>query len=175
MISLRKLMEKDAPLMLEWMHDEKVQAGFKKNMLDATLEDAIGFIRSAQDLELTKSGQSLHFAIVNEEDEYLGTISLKNVDVVNQTAEYAVATRRKAHGMGTAYTATRLLLHKAFEEYHLRRVYLSVYSNNESAIQLYEKCGFRFEGEFREHFVIGGEPVNWKWYGILQNEFQDGN
>jgi len=171
MIRLRKLMEKDAPLMLEWMHDPQVQTGFKKNMLEASLEDALTFIRGAQDTEVSKAGQSVHFAIVNDEDEYLGTISLKNVDPLNETAEYAIATRKVAHGTGAAFLATGLLLQKAFSEYGLNRVFLSVYANNESAIRLYEKSGFRFEGEFREHFLIDGQKVNWKWYGILKNEF----
>ena len=166
-------MEKDAPLMLEWMHDTEVQSGFKKNMLEASLEDALKFIQDAHgNAKLKREGQSLHFAVANEEDEYLGTISLKNIDIKNKTAEFAIATRRKAHGTGVAFQATNLLLKKAFEEYDLRRVYLSVYSNNENAITLYENCGFRFEGEFREHFVIDGKPVNWKWYGILRDEFQ---
>ena len=164
-------MEKDAPLMLEWMHDPQVQTGFKKNMLEASLEDALTFIRGAQDTEISKVGQSMHFAIVNDEDEYLGTISLKNIDPLNETAEYAIATRKVAHGTGAAFLATGLLLQKAFFEYGLNRVFLSVYANNESAIRLYERSGFCFEGEFREHFLIDGKKVNWKWYGILKEEF----
>lgn len=50
-------------------------------------------------------------------------------------------------------------------------MYLNVYSNNVKAIKLYEKCGFKFEGEFREHFKLDDEYLNWKWYGILSEEF----
>ncbi len=52
-------------------------------------------------------------------------------------------------------------------------MYLAVYSNNEAAIRLYEKSGFKYEGEFRNHFIIDGEPVGWKWYGVLREEYNE--
>ena len=48
-----------------------------------------------------------------------------------------------------------------------------MFSNNTAVIRLYEKCDFVFEGEFREHFLINGEFVNWKWYKILRDEFKN--
>ena len=171
MIKLRELEEKDANLMLELMHDPDIQKGFKRRMMDATLEDVIRFIKGAVIPATIENGANLHFAIVNEEDEYLGTVSLKNVDVVNKTAEYAIILRRIAQGCGVGYEATNTVLEKAFSEMGLNRVYLSVYSNNTSAIKLYEKCGFRYEGEFRDHFFIDGEYVGWKWYGLLKDEY----
>ena len=36
-----------------------------------------------------------HFAIIDDQDdEYLGTISLKNIDLKNKNAEYAISTRK---------------------------------------------------------------------------------
>lgn len=171
MIRLRELKEKDAPLMLEWMHDIDVQKGFKKNMLDATLDDAERFCSNSKIPQNISDKVSLHFAIVNEDDEYLGTISLKDIDLYNKSAEYAITTRKKAQGKGVAFRATGLLLEKAFFEYGLHRVYLNVFADNKAAIKLYERSGFSFEGEFREHLKVGDTYVNWKWYGMLEEEF----
>ena len=171
MIRLRELKEKDASLMLEWMHDIDIQKSFKKRMLDTTIEDAKRFVKEAQLDEELVSGMSLHFAIVDIDDEYLGTVSLKNIDFENRTAEYAIISRKKAHGLGVAFKATGLVLDKAFGDLGLQRIYLSVYSNNEAAIKLYEKCGFKYEGEFRNHFIIDDLYVGWKWYGMLKDEF----
>lgn len=171
-IMLRSLRKNDAPLMLEWMHDQDIQKAFKKKMTDATLEDAIAFIEKAQHPEKIISGTSLHYAIVNRDaDQYLGTISLKDIDLDNGTAEYAITLRKIAHGKGIAYEATKLILKKAFQELKLRRVFLSVHADNIAAIKLYERSGFIFEGEFRKHFLIDGKYVGWKWYGILQEEY----
>ena len=171
MIKLRELEEKDASLMIEWMHDPDIQKMFKKDMMSATLESAEDFCRRSKISKVVKNGDSLHFAVVDENDEYLGTISLKEIDLDNKTAEYAIILRKKAQGKGLAKMATGLVLEKAFSEYGLHRVYLNVFADNEVAIRLYKRCGFSYEGEFREHLKVRGVYVNWKWYGILENEF----
>lgn len=173
MISLRALQEKDAPLMLEWMHDSEIQKGFKKDMLCASLNDTRNFCIGSKIPESLSQGDNLHFAIVDDSDEYLGTISLKSIDLDSKSAEYAIATRKKAHGKGVAYVATGLILKKAFCEYGLHRVYLNVFADNESAIKLYKRCGFSFEGEFREHLNIRGKYMNLKWYGMLESEYNE--
>ncbi len=174
MIRLRELKVSDAPYMLEWMHDPYVQRCFRKDMLGITLEQAQEFCRNSVVPSKLKTGDDIHFAIVDENDEYLGTISLKKVDLENKKAEYAVTTRQKTRGTGAAFKATGDLLKKAFREYGLHRVYLNVFADNQIAIKFYEKCGFKYEGEFREHLLINQEYKSWKWYGILDSEYNEG-
>lgn len=173
MIILRELQEKDAPFMLEWMHDADIQKSFKRRMTDSTIEDVLDFIKKASSADTVSTGSSLHYAIADQADEYLGTVSLKNIDLENGHAEFAIVTRKKAHGKVIGHKATILMLKKAFSEIGLQRVYLSVFSNNAAAIKLYERCGFRPEGEFRNHFLIDGQYVGWKWYGMLKDEFDE--
>ena len=175
MITLRELKRKDASLMLEWMHDPDIQKGFKKNMLTAEIKDVEKFCVDSAIPDHPRSGENLHFAITDENDEYLGTVSLKKMDFDNKSAEYAIALRKGMHGKGIAYNATGIILKKAFKEYGLHRIYLSVLADNNNAIRLYERCGFVFEGEFRDHFLINGNYVNWKWYSILREEFDEKN
>ena len=108
---LRKLRKEDAPFMLEWMHDKEIQEVFLQDFSKSTLESSERFIEGAQDL----SG-SAHFAICQEQDDtYLGTISLKNIDYGNKNAEYAISTRKIAQGTGIAAKATEELLKYVFE------------------------------------------------------------
>lgn len=174
MIVLRELKEKDAPLMLEWMHDADIQRSFKRRMSDYTIDDVLAFIKKAAFPDVVSTGADLHFAIADQaDDRYLGTVSLKNIDTENKNAEFAIVTRKAAHGKGIGHEATILALKKAFNELGLQRVYLNVFSNNEPAIRLYERCGFKAEGEFRNHFIIDGQYVGWKWYGMLKDEFDE--
>lgn len=170
-VYLREIKEADAPYMIEWMHDKEIQKFFKRNMIDTSIDDVIMFCKNAKIPEEISNGDNLHFAITDETNEYLGTISLKNLDLDNLSAEYAISTRKKAQGKGIAFQATKLILQKAFFEYKLHRVYLNVLSNNEGAIRLYKKVGFREEGEFRDCYMINGDFENLKWYSILNNEF----
>ena len=80
---LRKLELKDAPLMLEWMHDETVVKDMQADFSSKTLEDCNHFILSSKDTR-----KNLHLAIVDENDEYMGTVSLKNIE--EDKAEFAI-------------------------------------------------------------------------------------
>lgn len=168
-MKLRKLNEKDAEGMLEWMHDPEIQNSFQIDMINRTREDVIEFIRHSR-IDMAE-GESIHYAIADDADEYLGTISLKNMDLMAKNAEYAICLRKKAQGRGIAVEATRELLKRAFLEFNMERVYLNVLSENRKAIRLYEKCGFVYEGEFRKHLFLKGEYKTLKWYSMLKEEY----
>lgn len=171
MIHLRELRPDDAPLMLEWMHDPSVQKGLRKDMLHMTLEQAESFCKNAKLPAQPAQGDSVHFAIADEQDEYLGTISLKNLDFENRHAEYAITIRSKMHNKGIGTQATRLLFEKAFGDYSLHKVYLEVLDSNPGAIHMYEKSGFQYTGEFREHLFLRGEYQTLKLYEILDRDY----
>lgn len=171
-MKLRRLEEKDADGMLEWMQDPEIQKVFRFNAEEADKEAVLSFIREAK-ISLD-AGENIHYAISDDNDEYLGTISLKNVDLVNKNAEYAISLRRMAQGKGIASKATYEILRIAFEQYHLEKVYLNVLADNQKAIRLYEKCGFIYEGEFRKHLFLRGEYKTLKWYSMLKEEWKKG-
>lgn len=170
-IRLRELNESDVEGMLEWMHDEEIQKSFRKPMLSYTKELTLNFIRNAK-YELVEGG-NIHFAIVNEEDEYLGTVSLKALDLISRSAEYAIVLRKKAQKKGYAKEATFQILAKGFREYKLERIYLNVLSDNMVAQELYKRCGFVYEGEARKSVQINGKYYSLKWYSILREEYEE--
>ena len=90
---LRNLELRDAPLMLEWMHDESVVGKLKGNFIEKTLSDAESFI-----LTSAKKEENIHLAIVSDEDEYMGTVSLKNIE--GGSAGLGIAGRKSAMGRG---------------------------------------------------------------------------
>lgn len=166
-MKLRKLELKDAGGMLSWMKDPSVNRFFRFTEDSVSLEKAESFILSAQD-----TSKDMHLAIVDEDDTYLGTVSLKNIDPTARNAEYAISTCARVHGTGAAFDATHEILRIAFKELNLHRVYLNVLEENERANRFYIKCGFVYEGQFREHLDIRGEFKNLNWYSILDHEFK---
>lgn len=86
---IRKLELKDAPLMLEWMHDESVVCGLRGSFKEKTLDDCIAFINNAHMTE-----ENIHLAIATDADEYMGTVSLKDIDRKEQSAEFAITVRK---------------------------------------------------------------------------------
>lgn len=132
---LRDLKMKDAALMLEWMHDENVTGQLKTNFLSFSLKDCENFIRrSKNDLN------NIHKAIVDENDEYQGTVSLKNIH--NGSAELAIAIRRSSMGKGASSAALKEIIAYALNEVNLKKVYWCVASNNARAIRFYDKNSY---------------------------------
>ena len=159
---LRKLEEKDAPFMLEWMHDNTINCNFQYPFAEMTIEKVKDFIKNSFNEE------NKHFAIVDAKDEYLGTISLKNISQKNKNAEYAIVTRKKAHGTGAAMQATQELLCYAFQELGLHKVYLNVLEDNIRARKFYEKCGFVQEGISKDAIMASDGYQSLVWYGIIE-------
>ena len=164
-MQLRKLKSKDAPFMLEWMQDPKITQFFAFDVSNTTYEKAIDFIENS----FTKD--NIHLACVDDTDEYLGTISLKNIDKTTKDAEYAVAFRAKTHGTGCAYFATTEILKYAFNELSLSTVYLNVLSKNTRAISFYNKFGFKKTNDYNR---VTYENKKLEWYLINKERFNNG-
>jgi len=177
-ISPRPLEKKDAPLMLEWMKDPEVNRFFRFNPERMSIGSVDAFIDNNITHHTTNeynTVQYVNLAIVDDSDEYFGTVSLKNIDHDASNAEYAIALRTVAQRRGIGWTATAKILNLAFDTLGLERVYLNVLSNNESAIRFYNKFGFIYEGEFVNHLRLRGEFVSLKWYRILKAEWDNFN
>lgn len=141
---LRSLEERDVPGMLEWMRDPAVAGQFQADFSSMGECDALEFVRSSWE-----DRRSIHLAI-DEGEGYLGTVSLKNIDDRDASAEYAISTRAAAHGTGAALRATREVLSLAFGALGLNRVYLNVRADNGRARAFYRKVGFVEEGVARK-------------------------
>lgn len=166
---LRLLKEKDVEGMLEWMCDESINCFFQFDASMLTEHSAREFVKCS--IDLAREKKSFHFAIVDENDEYLGTISIKNIDWQAKAGEYAIGLRKKAVGKGIAYKATGEILEYAFLNLELNRIFLNVLADNNRAIRLYEKSGFSYEGMFKEHICIREERKSLKWYAIMRDEW----
>ena len=164
-MNIRKLHEGDADRMLEWMHNQDIVKNFRFESSDMNKDTVRAFIT-----ESLKDVSNKHYAVTDNEDKYMGTVSLKNIDFENKNAEYAISLHMDALGKGYARFATNAILDIAFKELKLNRVYLNVLSKNIRAIKFYEKYGFILEGEFKEHLFHKGKLEDLKWYRILASE-----
>lgn len=158
-IHLRPLRSEDAPLMLEWMQDPSIACFFRFDASTMTEEKCRSFIASAN-----LDPDSHHYAIANEQDSYLGTISLKNIR--DGRAEYAISTRKCVHGTGAAMQATREVLRIAFDELGLNTVYLNVLTENLRANAFYRKAGFQYTHTEQNALEIRGTKKDLNWYEI---------
>lgn len=157
---LRHLLLKDAHLMLEWMHDEGTARFFRESFADKTINDCMTFIDAAQDEK-----HSIHLAIVDDRDEYMGTVSLKNIQ--GDTAEFAIVLRECARGKGYASFALKEVLEYGYSCKGIESVYWSVNPANMRAVRFYEK--HHYPSWKAPEYIQGytdEEKTKYKWYRI---------
>ncbi len=161
---LRRLELKDAPMMLAWMHDERVTKNLRSNFASKTLQDAENFIRWSWD-----DKDNVNLAIASDEDEYMGTVSLKHIE--NGNAEFAITVRFEAMSRGYSWFGMESIIDKAFNEYGLESVYWCVSRDNARAIRFYDKHNFSEIVDLPQKVLDRYNGVeNLKWYSILKGD-----
>ena len=169
-MKLRKLELKDAPLMLEWMHEPSVVENMKTDFTSKSIEDCESFIKAAQNCVF-----DLNLAIADDEDIYMGTVSLKHIK--NGTAEFAIAVRKVAMGQGYSKFGMAMIIKIGFEKLGLKKIYWCVSSENKRAIRFYDKNGYkRVETDTIEDILCGGAILRKSHliYGISKQKFTKG-
>ena len=138
MIILRDLKLKDANRMHQMLNNQNINQFFSFSGKSFTLEEVERFINASY-----TNKNRIDYAIANEADFYMGTISLKNISYVSKKAEYAISLTADFIGKGIASKATDLIVKKAKDDLKLKEIYLNVKKENKRAIHFYEKYGFK--------------------------------
>lgn len=168
-MKLRRLELKDAPLMLEWMHDQDVVEKMQADFASKTIEDCKKFIQDSQNNKM-----DLNLAIVDEQDIYMGTVSLKNI--TEKDAEFAITIRKVAMGTGISTYAIKKIIEIGLNKLNLEVIYWYVAKDNYRAIRFYDKNKYKKV----EYSIIKNKtdiqqfnnPENYEWY-IVMNEEKD--
>ena len=136
-MQLRNLDIADAEGMYAWLSDDKVTSGLNGEYKDCLIQDAKKFI-----FESDHTPNEVHKAIVTDENDYVGTVSLRFINDPEETAELAIVVRSDFFGKGYAWFGAVSMLKYAFDSLKLHSVYWRVKSDNERAIRFFQKHGF---------------------------------
>lgn len=121
---------------------------------------------------LSNRNTAIRCAIVDENDEVLGLVSLLGIDRLNQSAEFNIMigdTNNQGKGIGSF--AVKEMLHHAFYDMNLQRIELTVLEDNARAKHVYEKNGFVYEGRKRKAVFKDGKFVDMLMYSVLRDEY----
>lgn len=159
---------RDAKYILEWMHDESVVQHLSRNFATKTIEDCEKFI-----MDSWETDNNLHLAIVDDEDTYMGTVSLKHIDRELQMAEFAITIRKTAMGRGISAYGMKEILRIGFEELQLKEIVWCVSPNNERAKRFYDKNGYIRQENIPEIYKTYYTEEQMKtliWYSVQREE-----
>jgi diamine N-acetyltransferase len=139
-IRLRLLKYEDLPLTLKWRNTEDIRRQFINN--DIIIEER--HLKWWEEYRVKNND----FIFMIEEAERLnrcvGQVSLYHINLEGRVAEYGrlMIGDNEARGKGLARRATDLILTWAFDMLGIERIYLEVFKDNTSALNLYLQCGF---------------------------------
>jgi len=108
----------------------------------------------------------------NASDCHIGNVSLKELDWHNRRGwlGYLIG-EKEYHGKGIATEAVLMFTYYAFQRLNLHRVHTTVSCGNEASIRVLEKAGFREEGRFRQHIILGRELTDVLAFAALAPEW----
>lgn len=104
--------------------------------------------------------QSERRFVVECDGENAGLVELVEINHVHRRAEFQIIISPEYQGKGLASRAAKLAMDYGFTVLNLYKLYLIVDKENEKAIHIYRKLGFRVEGELIHEFFINGEYRN---------------
>lgn len=153
--------------MIEWMHDDSVVHDLQTDFSSKTQDDCILFIEHS-----INDNENINLAIADDNDEYMGTVSLKHI--TGGTAEFAIVVRKCAMGKGFSKYGMDAIIRKGFDEFGLHSVYWCVSPENLRAVRFYDKN--RFTRVAPETINIAGnysmeQIKKYIWYLVKQDKY----
>lgn len=111
---------------------------------------------------------------LRESNTYIGDITLKNIDRSVPKAEAALYFTSWSEMLDLAQEAFRAVLHFAFEDLKLNKVYMRCTQYNNVCAQLAESCGFVKEGVLRSDFrgADSEELLDLSYYGMTRDDYE---
>ena len=131
LINFTSLSGEQKLMVLKWRNDERI-AKFMKNK-------SVGKEEYFVFLERLKSIQDKIYFLVKYESEFIGVVSF--VDITKESCEFGVYKNPELKGVGKKLLD--LIKDYAFFTLKVGSLKAKAYNNNEKALALYEKFGFR--------------------------------
>lgn len=136
-----------------------------------TPSETKAFVRRAIDLSKDRPRFSYELAVVlKSADKVIGGCGLTIISKP-KTAMLGYVFAREFWGQGIAPEAASAMMQFGFQDLHLHRIFATCDSRNTGSARVMQKCGMRFEGEFKADMLVKGTWRDTKLHAILESEW----
>ncbi len=151
-VILRPIIEEDVPKFFIWMNDLDVTRFLYRSMPISLDMEKEWFGRTL------KEPDKITLAIVDKENgNLIGSIGMHDIDYKSGRAiTGTIIGDEENRGKGYGTEAKMMLLHFAFHELNLRKIYSETMNFNERSVNYSLKCGYVKEAVLPNHFYANG-------------------
>ena len=161
---IRKITERDLPLRVEWMNDERIYRSMSF-VPPITIEGTIKWYHSIE-----KNPDRFDGVMLDDAGNIAAYGGLTNFDTVLRKAELYIFVDPSRQHQGLGKKSTLLLCKYAFDVLKLHKVYLMTNQSNVAGQRTYEGIGFRLEGTLRDEKLINEKFEDRLYYGMLASD-----
>lgn len=153
-IYLRPILKNDLKLLNEWKNDEETFKNLGGGYLPISIDQQEKWLDSMIDI----TGENKRFIICENHNTPVGMVGLYGINWIHRTCEIGLYIGNKnERGKGYGNESYLLIERFAKEFLNLRKIKLNAVYENESAVSMWEKVGFKIIGKFEKERFIKGE------------------
>jgi RimJ/RimL family protein N-acetyltransferase len=151
MIKFKDHKRKDIPYRIKWLNNKKANVFISDNNKKTNRAKQIKWF---DDYEKNKNKK---FFTIYDEMKPIGFMGFSNIDKINKKAEiFIMIGDDNYRGRGYGKDSLKYLLDYGFKKLGMKKIYLGVYKENNSAISCYKSVGFKIEGVFKKDAFFNG-------------------
>lgn len=174
-VAIRPFDPDDALFLRDASNDLSFQAAaYPGPLLPRGLVEFQRRLQAGDHAPLSGAGGAFEFAVARQSStlDAVGIAGLYQLDWHNRNAELGVSIiTPEERRSGCGIDANAIMLDYAFGHLGLQRIWGHVKADNEAALRLCERLGYRLEGTLRAHRLRGTARVDLCVVGILREEW----
>ena len=163
-IKIREIEVEDYKELLDFMKKVKGETNF---LLGYPNEIKMSYEDEKEHIKKVKSSETSNYFVVMKNNKIIGCIGF-NGNTARKMKHYGtigISVLKEYWGRGIATTLLEKLISWSKEK-GIKKINLDVFENNERAIKLYEKFGFKLEGCIEDGIFDGENYINLLVYGL---------
>lgn len=169
-IYLRALNMNDLEYTHKWHSDQELY----KTLIGSFRYVGIDAEREWLQSKSSYSTQEVNLMIcLRENGQPIGMISIRDIDWINRKGNFTglIIGEPQFQGKGYGSEALNLLLTHFFEDMSLNRIWAYAFNDNKSSLRMMEKCGFKVEGQLRQHTLKDGKFKDVVLLGLCADDY----
>lgn len=171
MIYLREITRSDIPAINSWRNDKPTVDLLGSVFRYINIETDENWF----DNYLKNRNNTVRLAVCMDGSiEIIGMVNLHHIDHLNMSAEFSLQIGNTTErGKGIGLQATKMLIHHAFYDLNLQRIYAYVLESNIASRKMFTKAGFEEEGLLKSSVYKNSKFRDQIIFALLKKDFKD--